>query len=135
MSICFGRKFVLRLGLLAVFLLSLASLARAAEASVSVEARLSQLEAKVSATSAINSGDNAWLLVSSALVLMMTAPGLILFYGGLVRTKNVLATMMHSLVLMALVSALWMVFGYSMAFAEGNAFVGNPFTYFMLHDV
>ena len=75
------------------------------------------------------------MLVSSALVLMMTAPGLILFYGGLVRSKNVLATMMHSLILMALVSALWMVFGYSMAFGEGNAFFGNPLQYFMLHGV
>ncbi|HTI99513.1 MAG TPA: ammonium transporter [Dongiaceae bacterium] len=83
----------------------------------------------------INTGDNAWLLVCSALVLMMTAPGLILFYGGLVRSKNVLGTMMHSLILMALVSGLWMVFGYSMAFARGNAFVGNPLTYFMLHGV
>ncbi len=54
---------------------------------------------------AINAGDNAWLLVSSALVLMMTAPGLILFYGGLVRRKNVLSTMAHSLILMAIVSA------------------------------
>ena len=80
----------------------------------------------------INSGDNAWLLASSALVLMMTAPGLILFYGGLVRSKNVLSTMMHSLILMAVMSALWMVFGYSMAFGEGNAFFGNPFTHFFL---
>jgi Amt family ammonium transporter len=87
------------------------------------------------ATTAINSGDNAWLLVSSALVLMMTAPGLILFYGGLVRSKNVLATMMHSLILMAVVSALWMVYGYSMAFGTGNAFFGNPFQYFMLKGV
>ena len=61
------------------------------------------------------------MLASCALVLMMTAPGLILFYGGLVRSKNVLSTMMHSLILMALVSTLWMVFGYSMAFAPGNA--------------
>src|ERR1035437_7074697 len=87
------------------------------------------------ANPAINAGDNAWMLVSSALVLMMTAPGLILFYGGLVRSKNVLATMMHSLILMALVSTLWMVFGYSMAFAPGNGFVGNPLTYFMLRGV
>src|SRR5215210_2957816 len=65
---------------------------------------------------AINNGDNAWLLTSSALVLMMTAPGLILFYGGLVRRKNVLSTMMHSLVLMGVVSLIWMVYGYSMAF-------------------
>jgi Amt family ammonium transporter len=88
-----------------------------------------------SAAPAIDSGDNAWMLASCALVLMMTAPGLILFYGGLVRAKNVLATMMHSLILMALVSMLWMVFGYSMAFAPGNAFVGNPMTWFMLNGV
>ncbi len=83
----------------------------------------------------INRGDNAWVLTSSALVLMMTAPGLILFYGGLVRSKNVLSTMMHSLILMALVSMLWMVFGYSLAFAPGNAFIGDPRTYFMLNGV
>ena len=83
----------------------------------------------------VNNGDNAWLLASSALVLMMTAPGLILFYGGLVRNKNVLSTMMHSLVLMGLISALWMVFGYSLAFAEGNSFFGNPLTYLFLKGV
>jgi Amt family ammonium transporter len=83
----------------------------------------------------INTGDNAWVLASTALVLMMTAPGLILFYGGLVRRKNVLSTMMQSLILMALVSALWMVYGYSMAFGEGNQFFGNPFQYFMLDGV
>jgi len=83
----------------------------------------------------INNGDNAWLLVSSALVLMMTAPGLILFYGGLVRTKNVLSTMMHSLILMALISALWMFFGYSMAFGAGNAFCGNPLTHLFLKGI
>ncbi len=83
----------------------------------------------------VNTGDNAWLLASTALVLMMTAPGLILFYGGLVRTKNVLSTMMHSLILMALISAVWMVYGYSMAFAGGNAFVGNPLTYLFLKGV
>ncbi|MEI6077209.1 MAG: ammonium transporter [Verrucomicrobiota bacterium] len=89
----------------------------------------------VPSVAAINSGDNAWLLASSALVLMMTAPGLILFYGGLVRTKNVLSTMMHSLILMALISALWMVFGYSIAFGEGNAFCGNPLTHLFLNGV
>lgn len=85
--------------------------------------------------SAVNSGDNAWLLASSALVLMMTAPGLVLFYGGLVRTKNVLSTMMHSLILMAVVSMMWMIFGYSMAFAPGNSFCGNPLTYLFLQNV
>lgn len=106
-------------------------------ASLSLETRVAQLEAAARAAAApgLNSGDNAWLLVSSALVLMMTAPGLILFYGGLVRSKNVLGTMMHSLILMGLISILWMAFGYSMAFAEGNAFVGNPFRYWMLREV
>ncbi len=110
--------------------------AHAAELPVgSVESRLAQLEAKVAGSSAINSGDNAWLLVSSALVLMMTAPGLVLFYGGLVRQKNVLGTMMHSLILMGVVSVLWVLFGYSMAFGEGNAFCGNPLQYFLLKGV
>jgi Amt family ammonium transporter len=95
----------------------------------------SQLQPSVAPVVTINNGDNAWLLASSALVLMMTAPGLILFYGGLVRTKNVLSTMMHSLILMALISALWMVFGYSMAFAPGNAFCGNPLTHLFLKGV
>ncbi|MGA1238085.1 MAG: ammonium transporter [Limisphaerales bacterium] len=84
---------------------------------------------------AVDAGDNGWMLVSSALVLMMTAPGLVLFYGGLVRRKNVLSTMMHSLILMALMSLLWMTFGYSTAFAEGNAFFGNPFTHLFLDNV
>jgi Amt family ammonium transporter len=87
------------------------------------------------AASAINTGDNAWLLASSALVLMMTAPGLILFYGGLVRGKNVLGTMMHSLILMALMSLVWMVYGYSAAFGEGNSFIGNPLQYLFLNGV
>ena len=84
---------------------------------------------------AVNNGDNAWLLTSSALVLMMTAPGLILFYGGLVRRKNVLATMMHSLILMGVVSLIWMVYGYSVAFGEGNAFFGKPTQYPFLKGV
>ena len=97
-----------------------------------LEERIAKLE---SVSAGINSGDNAWLLVSAALVLMMTAPGLILFYGGLVRSKNVLSTIAHSLVLMAVVSALWMIYGYSMAFGKGNAFFGNPMQYFLLNGV
>ena len=100
-----------------------------------VAAPVAQLQSSVTPLVTINNGDNAWLLASSALVLMMTAPGLILFYGGLVRTKNVLSTMMHSLILMALISAVWMVFGYSMAFGEGNAFCGNPLTHLFLKGV
>ena len=63
---------------------------------------------------AVNNGDNAWLLTSTALVLMMTAPGLILFYGGLVRRKNVLATMMHSMAALAVVGVYWIAIGYSL---------------------
>ncbi len=108
-----------------------------AEAAATLEQRVAQLEQalKEASAPAVNSGDNAWMLASSALVLMMTAPGLILFYGGLVRSKNVLSTMMHSLVLMAVMSTLWMVFGFSVAFAEGNAFFGNPLTHLFLRGV
>jgi Amt family ammonium transporter len=72
-----------------------------------------------------SSGDNAWMLMSSALVLMMTGPGLALFYGGLVRKKNVLSTMMQSFALMAIVTLLWGILSYSLAFAPGNSFIGG----------
>jgi Amt family ammonium transporter len=75
--------------------------------------------------SAQSAADNAWMLVSSALVLMMTGPGLALFYGGLVRRKNVLGTMMHSFILMALATILWAVAGYSLAFGEGSPVLGD----------
>jgi ammonium transporter, Amt family len=75
--------------------------------------------------SAQSSGDNAWMLVSAALVLMMTGPGLALFYGGLVRRKNVLGTMMQSFILMAVITVLWAMVGYSLAFGEGSAFLGD----------
>ncbi|HYL91933.1 MAG TPA: ammonium transporter [Alphaproteobacteria bacterium] len=86
-------------------------------------ARLAQLEKQVA--DAKGSADNAWMLTSSALVLMMTGPGLALFYGGLVRKKNVLATMMQSFAMMALVTVLWAVVGYSLCFGPGNSFVGG----------
>jgi Amt family ammonium transporter len=70
-------------------------------------------------------GDNAWVLISAALVLMMTAPGLTLFYGGLVRRKNILGTMMQSFAMMGLVTVLWAVVGYSLAFGAGNGFIGG----------
>jgi Amt family ammonium transporter len=130
------------MALMTLFLLGAGSttvLAAGGAAGGAYEQRIARLEQMAEtarlASLGVNSGDNAWMLVCSALVLMMTAPGLILFYGGLVRGKNVLATMMHSLVLMGLVSMLWMVFGYSVAFAPGNAFIGNPLTYFMLLGV
>ena len=80
---------------------------------------------KAAVASAQSAGDNAWMLVSCALVLMMTGPGLALFYGGLVRKKNVLATMMQSFILMGVVTVLWALVGYSLAFAEGNPFIGD----------
>ena len=73
----------------------------------------------------IDKSDNAWVLVCSALVLMMTGPGLALFYGGLVRTKNLLATMMQSFTMMAVMTILWGLVGYSLAFAPGNSFIGG----------
>jgi ammonium transporter, Amt family len=126
------HRLFLRLAVLLIALLPAFSLSAAEFKPLSVEERVARLE---SASSGINSGDNAWMLVSAALVLMMSAPGLILFYGGLVRKKNVLATMMHTMFLMAFISLLWMVYGYSMAFGEGNAFFGNPMQYFMLKGV
>ena len=73
----------------------------------------------------VDTGDTAWMLASTALVLMMTVPGLALFYGGMVRKKNVLATLMQSFSICALVTVLWMVVGYSLAFTNGNAYLGD----------
>jgi Amt family ammonium transporter len=75
--------------------------------------------------SAQMNADNAWMLVSCALVLMMTAPGLALFYGGLVRRKNVLGTMMQSFILMAIGTVLWALVGYSLSFGEGSPYFGD----------
>jgi len=73
----------------------------------------------------LDTGDTAWILVSTALVLLMTIPGLALFYGGMVRKKNVLSTMAHSFVAAAVVSLVWVIIGYTLAFGEGNAFIGS----------
>lgn len=73
----------------------------------------------------IDTGDTAWMLTSTAIVLMMTIPGVALFYAGMVRKKNVLATLMQSFAITALISVLWMVVGYSLAFGEGGAFIGD----------
>ena len=73
----------------------------------------------------VDTGDTAWMLTSTALVLMMTVPGLALFYAGMVRKKNVLATMMQSFSICALVTVLWMVAGYSLAFTNGTPYIGD----------
>jgi ammonium transporter, Amt family len=85
--------------------------------------RLNQLDQRVA--QAQSSADNAWMLVSAALVLMMTGPGLALFYGGLVRHKNILAIMMQSFALMALITVLWALVGYSLCFGGDGAVIGN----------
>jgi Amt family ammonium transporter len=87
------------------------------------------------ANSAINNGDNAWMLVSTALVLFMTIPGLALFYGGLVRRKNVLSTMMHSFALVGVVSVIWAVFGFAIAFGGSGPFWGGLSDFVMLKGV
>ncbi|HVM75522.1 MAG TPA: ammonium transporter [Candidatus Saccharimonadales bacterium] len=89
----------------------------------SVTDKLNALEAKVAA--AQSSADNAWMLVSAALVLLMTGPGLALFYGGLVRQKNVLAIMMQSFALMALITVLWALVGYSLCFGGSGPVIGD----------
>lgn len=94
--------------------------------------RISKLETAASGAQA--SADNAWVLTCSALVLLMTIPGLALFYGGLVRQKNVLSTMMKSLISVGIVTILWAIFGYSLAFSEGNSIIGN-FSYAFLNGV
>ncbi len=99
-----------------------------AEAPAAAEAAPAEAPAEAAAeapASPINSGDTAWMLTSTALVLMMTIPGLALFYGGMVRKKNVLATVMQSFAITCLVTVLWMVVGYSLAFSDGNQFVGG----------
>ncbi len=108
------------------------SLTAFAQANPTVEERLAKAEAAVA--SAQSAGDNAWMLVCAALVLMMTGPGLALFYGGLVRRKNVLATLMQSFILMAIVTVIWALYGYSLAFAEGNSVFGG-LAYAMLKGV
>src|SRR5579872_2391104 len=106
-------RFVPVLGLTAVLV----------SADPSMQSQIDDLKKQV--TAAQGSGDNAWMLVCAALVLMMTGPGLALFYAGLVRRKNVLATMMQSFSLMALVTVIWAVVGYSLAFGEGTPILGD----------
>ena len=88
-----------------------------------INSRLAKLERQ--SADAKSSADNAWMLTSAALVLLMTGPGLALFYGGLVRKKNVLGTVMQSFALMAVITVLWGLFSYSFSFGAGNSFIGG----------
>ena len=110
---------------LILFLLSCTSQAALAEDSVDLES----VNAK--ADEALLAGHNAWMLTSCALVLFMTAPGLAMFYGGLVRKKNVLSVMMQCLFLMGLMTVLWSLYGYSLSFGGDDPYIGNGDYLFM----
>ncbi len=104
--------------------------APAAEASAPAAAPMAAEAASVPAAEAApapspNKGDVSWMLVSTLLVIMMAIPGLALFYGGLVRSKNILSVLMQVFVVFSMIVVLWVVYGYSLAFTEGNAFIGG----------
>ena len=103
--------------------------AKAAEPAASAAAAVATPAAAASAAAAPalvpNKGDNAWMMVCTLLVVMMAVPGLALFYGGLVRSKNMLSVLMQVMVTFSLIVVLWFVYGYSLAFTEGGAFFGG----------
>jgi Amt family ammonium transporter len=114
--------------LLSIPVLSMAQeAARAPETPPAVTAPSAPQPTAPAASPKIDKGDTAWMLTSSALVLMMTIPGLFLFYGGLVRRKNVLGTIMHSFIIVALITIQWALWGYSLAFAPdtGGGWIGS----------
>ncbi len=102
-----------------------ASVAEPAAAAAAPAAAAAAAEAAPAAAPVPNKGDVAWMLVATLLVIMMTVPGLALFYGGLVRSKNMLSVLMQVMVTFSLIVVLWCIYGYSLAFTEGNAFVGG----------
>jgi len=90
---------------------------------------------KTIVTDGINSGDVAWMLAATALVLLMT-PGLAYFYGGMIDTKNIISTMLQSFIAMGVISVVWIVVGFSLAFGESKGgFIGDPSTFFMFNNV
>ncbi|WP_412033386.1 ammonium transporter [Mesorhizobium sp. CA8] len=117
---------------------SLALVAMSTVAAIAQEAAPAATAAAPAApAAALDTGNTAWMLTSTALVLMMTIPGLALFYGGMVRKKNVLATIMQSFAITCLVTVLWFMFGYSLAFSDGgatNAYLGG-FSKFFHHGI
>jgi ammonium transporter, Amt family len=107
----------------AILLVPVASLAQTSAQTSATQGQIAALQQALQ--NAQMNADNAWMLVSAALVLLMTGPGLALFYGGLVRRKNILGTMMQSFAMMGLITVLWAIVGYSLAFGHGNAFIGG----------
>jgi ammonium transporter, Amt family len=122
---CFAARILVIVGLLAV---SMAPAFAQDAAAPAADAAAAATEMAVEQTPTLNSGDTAWMLTSTALVLFMTVPGLALFYAGMVRKKNILATAMQSFAITCLVTVIWMIAGYSLAFTDGggmNAYVGG----------
>ena len=103
----------------------------AAMAASAADAATAAAPAAAAAAPVANKGDIAWMLVATLLVIMMTVPGLALFYGGLVRSKNILSVLMQVLVTFSLIVVLWALYGYSLAFTEGNAFIGGLYRLFL----
>ena len=92
---------------------------------VAAETVATEAVAEAAPAPTLSKADNTWILVSAAFVILMSVPGLALFYGGMVRSKNMLSVLMQVLVVFALISVLWVVYGYSVAFTEGNDFFGS----------
>jgi len=99
--------------------------ATAVPAAAPVAAEVAPAEATPAPAPTPNKGDTSWMLVSTLLVIMMSIPGLALFYGGLVRSKNMLSILMQVFSIFALITVLWAIYGYSLAFTQGNAFIGG----------
>ena len=125
----FSRRYLLMGWIIAVVVCAGAMIVRAVEAPVpTLEQRVADVEAYINNTApgantkvaGPGPGHNAWMMTSTALVLFMTLPGLALFYGGLVRRKNVLATIMHSFFILCLISVQWVLWGYSLAFGPDH---------------
>jgi ammonium transporter, Amt family len=105
--------------------------ATAASAAASAPADAASAPAAAASAPVANKGDTAWMIVATALVIMMTIPGLALFYGGLVRSKNMLSVLMQVMVTFSMIVVLWVIYGYSLAFTEGNAYFGGLDRLFM----
>ena len=111
-----------------------ADIALALDAASAPAAAASEAAPAAAAQPVPNKGDTAWMMVSTVLVILMTIPGLALFYGGLVRSKNMLSVLMQVFVTFSMIVVLWFIYGYSLAFTEGNAFIGG-FDRFMMKGV
>ncbi len=122
------KKLIAALSMLALFVVAGAAVAQdkdKAPEKAAAEARAEPAKAEAKPAPVPNKGDVAWMLTSTALVLMMSVPALALFYGGMVRAKNMLSMLMQVFVVFSLVTVLWCIYGYSLAFTEGNAYFGG----------